>query len=115
MQLPAKRHGRGGSIFSRADDDTQSSQSLVPQELEFGVSHFDQLRYLKDYFNKAPERERRIKLVLATRRLKLTENSAAQMPSMHSLKVMFPNVIELNLADNLLSTIEAHELVKCLP
>ena len=37
------------------------------------------------------------------------------MPSLLSLKTLFPNLVELNLAENQLYTIEATELVKCLP
>ena len=54
-------------------------------------------------------------MLIGTRRLDLSHNFAGAMPSLHSLKIMFPNLIELNLSENQLKTIEAPDLVKCLP
>ena len=89
--------------------------SVPPQELEFELSHYGQLKYLKDYFNKVSERENRMKTILKTRRLNLSNNFARAMPHLLSMKILFPNLTELNLAENNLRTIEANDLVKCLP
>ena len=81
---------------------------MGPVELDFGLSHYSQLRYLKDFFKKGSkprDREKRIKSIIQIKKLTLSSNYAKEMPSLRNLHVMFPNLQELDLSDNSLKTI----------